>query len=110
MSGAEDFEVEPEELRRAGDNAVEIGDQVLRDRDDLPDQAGTVCSGLDGFALGGALSGCTRAWCDGLTSLARETSKAGDRLVATADAYRRTDSAAGGGFDTIAGALTRRGG
>lgn len=110
MSGAEGFEVEPEELERAGGNAAEIGDQVLRDRDDLPGRASAVSGGLDGFALGGALTGCTQAWCDQLASLARETREAGEQLVATADAYRKTDSAAGGGFDTIAGALTKRGG
>ncbi|MGH8572038.1 MAG: hypothetical protein ACREX8_05615 [Gammaproteobacteria bacterium] len=107
MSGAADFEVEPEELRKAGDNAVEIGDQVFRDHDDLPDQAGTVSVGLDGFALGGALTGCTQAWCDELASVANQTREAGEQLVATADAYRKTDSAVGGDFDTIASALTK---
>ncbi|MGH3904569.1 MAG: hypothetical protein ACRDTE_10315 [Pseudonocardiaceae bacterium] len=110
MSGAEDFEVEPEELTKAGGNAVEIGDQVLRDRDDLPGQASTVSSGLDGFVLGGALTGCTQAWCDELASVANQTREVGEQLVATADAYCKTDSAVRGHFDTITSALTKPGG
>ncbi|MCA1675761.1 MAG: hypothetical protein LC799_27475 [Actinobacteria bacterium] len=56
MAGEESFDVEPQDVKKAGAAATEIGERVLRERDDLLEQAGSVSGGLEGFTLTGAHS------------------------------------------------------
>ena len=61
-------------------------------------------SGLGGFALTGALSGCARAWEDERRLLGRETHAAGERLHGNAGAYEEADDAARSSLEAAAGA------
>ncbi|MGH3980856.1 MAG: hypothetical protein ACRDRZ_17970 [Pseudonocardiaceae bacterium] len=89
-------------MSKAGINATEIGDRMLRDSDDLLAQARNVSGGLDGFGLAGALNGCAQVWDDELESVAHQTCGAGERLLSTASTYEGADAAAGSGFDALA--------
>ena len=104
MSAGDGFQVEPEDLRKAGDNATDIGDRLLRDRDDLAATAKSVSGGLDGFALTGTFSGCAQAWEDERRSLGRETRVAGERLHGNAGTYEEADDAARASLDATVGA------
>ena len=110
MSAGDGFQGEPEDLRKAGDNATDIGDRLLRDADDLVAAAISVSGGLDGFALTGALRGCAQAWEDERRSLGRETRAAGERLHGNAGRYEEADDAARGSLDATTGALGQAGG
>jgi len=104
MSAGDGFQVEPEDLRKAGDNATDISDRLLHDGDDLAATARSGSGGLDGVALTGALSGCAQAWEDERRSLGRETRAAGERLHGNAGTYEEADDAARGSLDATAGA------
>lgn len=105
MSIGGDFQVEPGDLSKAGNSAAELGAQMLRDSEDVPAPAKSVLGGLDGFALAGALGGCTKVWDDKLASVAQQTRDAGQQLLNTAGTYQSADAAAHGGFDKVADAL-----
>lgn len=85
------FHVEPEDLSKAGDNATEIGDRMFLNSGDLLAQASNASGGLDGFALGGELSGCAQAWDEQLASVARKTQAAGERLLSAQATGRRAE-------------------
>lgn len=103
--GNGDFQVEPADVRKAGDNATQIGSEMRAEGDELLTSSRTVSSGMDGFALAGALGGCAQAWSDKLDSVAAEVGGVGDRLQVNAGNYEKADAAGKGGFDQLGGAL-----
>lgn len=109
MAVGEGFEVEPDDLKKAGDEATQIGDRMHRASGDLSATARAVSGGLDGFALVGAFHGCAQAWEDELGSMAHKARDAGGKLCDTAGDYEGADVAARDGLGAIADALGQSG-
>lgn len=90
-SGTGSFGVETGELKKAGEGARKVAEAMPGDVKKLYGPCDTAVAGLSGWRTAKALDECVEAWGTALKSLASMVDAAGDKLVASAEDFSRTD-------------------
>ncbi|GAA4869156.1 hypothetical protein [Kitasatospora terrestris] len=85
------FSVDPPVLDRAGRSAQDLSHQVPQGRGGLARAGEEAGSGINGFATEDSLGVLTDSWQVALDRLSVDMDQQGNKLIETADRYRRAD-------------------